>query len=344
MKGSGKRRLIVLGAASALSVGGIAYLAMKAATLEAVWALAATTSPLAVRCLVIIAAGMVALGLVVCALFRARPGRRGTGARAAGIAADEGGTAAVEMTLLFPFALMIFLIITQAALLFNTNVVVNYAAYCAARMATTAVPLEIGNELRNLVYNPEVATNPPSEKLELIRRAAVLALVPISASLEDASANGDLPGAGGGTAVESQTKSVFERLGGDAEPWFRRIRKQYNYANAYAKIDLAKPGHWRTGDRDSACPYRHQRRGDWTQWGWEYRPYCPFHDERMDYWYWEDLHVRLVYRYLLEVPLAARLMGEACEVPGRRGKSFCQEIKVITTLSNEGGPEIRPRD
>jgi len=341
MARNAKRRLIVLGAASALSMGGIAYLATKAATLEAGWVTVAAMSPIAVRCLVIIAAGAVALGLVVCALFRARPGRRG--ARAASIAADEGGTAAVEMTLLFPFALMIFLIITQAALLFNANVVVHYAAYCAARVATTAVPLEIGDELRNLVYNPEV-TNPPSEKLELIRRAAVLALLPISASLEDASANGDLPGAGGGTAVESETKGAFERLGGDAKPWFRRIRKQYNYANAYTKIDLAKPDHWRNGNLDSGCPYRHQRRGDWTAWGWEYHPYCPFHDERMDYGYWEDLHVRLIYRYLLEVPLAARVMGEACEVPGRRGKSFCQEIKVISTLSNEGGPERKPQD
>jgi hypothetical protein len=64
----------------------------------------------------------------------------------------------------------------------------------------------------------------------------------------------------------------------------------------------------------------------------------------MDYGYWEDLHLRIVYPFLLEVPVANRVMGEKFDLPGRQGNSYATEIRVISTLSNEGGPEVRPKD
>jgi hypothetical protein len=344
MARNGKRRLAVLGALAAASVVGLLVLVVLAVRDAPGWATAAATSPLAVRCVAIIAAGVVALGVIAALLAgaaRARSERRGG---VQGIAADQTGTAAIEMTLLLPFAVMIFLVITQAALLFNANMVVHYAAFAASRVSIVVVPMEIGEELRNLVYNPDVELNPPSEKLDLIRRAAVLALVPISASIMDAEAEATA-GGGGGPVVEAETRAVFDYLGGaDDLWWFRRIRKQYDYANRFVEITLARPDHWRDGDPDPDCPYRHYVRDEWTQWGWSYIPYCPYHDERMDYWYWEDLHLRLLYPYLLEVPIARRVMGgEELEVPGRTGTSWCQWIKVISTLSNEGGPERLPR-
>ncbi|MGB2754716.1 MAG: TadE family protein, partial [Phycisphaerae bacterium] len=275
-------------------------------------------------------------------LLRARGagGRRRTVGRK-GIATDQGGTAAIEMTLLLPFALMIFLVITQAAILFNGNMVVHYSGFAASRVAIVVVPMEIGEELKNLVYNPDWAGNPPSEKLELIRRAAVLALVPVSGPLAEAEA---VPGAGGAQAVEGQTRTLFSFFGSDDPWWFRRIQRQYNYANKFTTLTLARPGHWRDGNPDPDCPYRHHYRDAWTQWGWSYVPYCPFHPERMDYGYWEDLHLRIVYPFLLEVPVANRVMGEKFDLPGRQGNSYATEIKVISTLSNEGGPEVRPKD
>ena len=253
---------------------------------------------------------------------------------------------------LLPFALMIFLVITQAAILFNGNMVVHYSGFAASRVAIVVVPMEIGDELKNLVYNPDWGGNPPSEKLELIRRAAVLALVPVSGPLEGAGGEA-VPGAGGGQvatgdstgrAVESETRALFGFFGSDAPWWFHRIREQYNYANEYTKLTLAKPEHWRDGNPDPDCPYRHQRQDVWTQWGWSYVPYCPFYEERMDYAYWEDLHLRIVYPFLLEVPVANRVMGEKFDLPGRRGNSYATKIKVISTLSNEGGPEVHPKD
>jgi hypothetical protein len=305
--------------------------------------------------MVIIGVGMLALGAAVMVLLRARgPAgwRRAVGRK--GIATDQGGTAAIEMTLLLPFALVIFLVITQAAILFNGNMVVHYAGFAAARVAIVVVPLDLDpedmdGEDRNLVYNPDWALNPPSEKLELIRRAAVLALVPVSGPLEEAAEEGAagaeaVPGAGGGQAVENETRTLFGFFGSDDPWWFQRIRRQYNYANKYTNLTLAEPEHWRDGDPDTDCPYRHQRRDTWSQWGWSYEPYCPFYEARMDYRYWEDLHLRIVYPFLLEVPVANRVMGEKFDLPGRQEDSYATEIKVISTLSNEGGPEVRPRD
>jgi len=348
MARNGKRRLVVLGVLSAASLVGLLVLAVRAVHLSPAWMRASSASPLGVRCLVIIGVGMLALGAAVMVLLRARGaaspyglrrGKRRGGVR--GIATDQGGTAAIEMTLLLPFALMIFLVIAQAAILFNGNMVVHYSGFAASRVAIVVVPMEIGEELKNLVYNPDWALNPPSEKLELIRRAAVLALVPVSGPLAEAEA---VPGAGGAQAVEGQTRTLFGFFGADDPWWFRRIQRQYNYANKFTTLTLARPGHWRDGNPDPDCPYRHHYRDAWTQWGWSYVPYCPFHPERMDYAYWEDLHLRIVYPFLLEVPVANRVMGEKFDLPGRRGNSYATEIKVISTLSNEGGPEVRPKD
>jgi len=365
MMRNAKRRLVVLGVLAAASLVGLLVLAVRAVRLAPAWAQASAASPLGVRCLVIIGVGMLALGAAAMVLVRARgpasgfvlrttPGRVAVTSRRGkrrggvrGIATDQGGTAAIEMTLLLPFALMIFLVITQAAILFNGNMVVHYSGFAASRVAIVVVPLEIGDELKNLVYNPDWAGNPPSEKLELIRRAAVLALVPVSGPLEEAEAEtgGEaVPGAGGGQAVEGETRTLFGFFGSDDPWWFKRIQRQYNYANKYTKLTLAKPEHWRDGNPDPDCPYRHHRQDAWTQWGWTYVPYCPFHPERMDYGYWEDLHLRIVYPFLLEVPVANRVMGEKFDLPGRRGNSYATEIKVISALSNEGGPEVHPKD
>jgi hypothetical protein len=233
---------------------------------------------------------------------------------------------------------MIFLVIIQATLLFNANMVVNYATFSAARVATVVVPMEINDEGHNLVHPPEIQ---PSDKLELIRRAAVLALVPVSASL-----NAGAPDRGG-QSVHDQTAAVFSHFGQKDQPWFRFVQAQYDYANTYTQIELAKPGHWQDGNPDNDCPYSNQRRDAWTPSGWSYVPYCPyFHRDPMiwDFWYWEDLNVRVTYGFLLEVPYASRFLGEQVQIPGRTGNQYAARIRVVVTLTNEGGPEIRPKD
>ena len=363
MKATGKRELAVLAAASALAMVGIVALVVKAASRAPQWLTAAAASPLAVRCAVLMAGGVLVLGLLVALLVRVRP--RLVASRR-GLHVDQGGTAAIEMAFVFPLGLMIFLTVTQAALLFNANMVVHYAAFAAARMATVVVPMEINDESHNLVYSPDQGI---SQKREMIRRAAVRALVPISASLERTAAGiGDdfLPGAE--DMVVAQTRQVMGLSeSGETPGWLRRVAAQYAYADGMCTrlgggasggssgssggsmpitmIELAPPDHWQDGNPDPDCPYRHHRRDEWTQWGWDYEPYCPFCHRDLpiwDYWYWEMLDVKLTYQFLLEVPYASRFLGDEITVEGLEGRNFAAQIRVVGSLSNEGGPELRP--
>ena len=154
-------------------------------------------------------------------------------------------------------------------------------------------------------------------------------------------------------------------------PFFSRAKSQYDYANSeittqgapvqVTQIELAKPEHWRKGSRDDDCPYAQQRQGDWTDWGWSWIRYCPtvndngVPDGRMDYgyehldWYrgrWQDeeLYVRVTYQFLLEMPYANRFMGDEAQVPGRKGKQYVTQIRVVVSLMNEGDRELKPRD
>ena len=363
MKGTGKRRLLVLGVASALATVGIVVLAVKAFGRAPQWLTAAAVSPLAVWCIVLMVGGVAVLGVVAALLIVLRPVHTDPyRARAErGLHADQGGAAAVEMALLFPLAVLIFLTIIQAALLFNANMVVHYAGFAAARMATVVVPMDMGDisdEGRNLVYGPKQGI---SEKREMIRRAAVLALVPISARLE-------MPGVGFGDEflpgaedlVAGQVQSAMELRDAAEDPrwgwgWPRRVRAQYAYADTtcvkdgedipVTEVELAPPDHWQDGNPDPDCPYRHHHRDEWTQWGWTYQPYCPFYHRDFpiwDFWYWEFLDVRVTYQFLLQIPYASRFLGEKITVSGLTGNNYAARIQVVGSLSNEGGPELRP--
>ena len=337
-----KRRMAALGLASAVATVGIVWLAVKAARGAPEWSLAALRSPQSIWCLAIIGGGLLVLGLLVAVLIRLRQASAG---RPRAFHGDQGGTAAIEMALVFPLALMIFLTITQAALLFNARMVVYYATFAATRVAVVTVPMTIGGEGDKLVWPCEEDSQGPSVKIEMMRQAAVLALVPISAELpaEATEANLNM----GAQQVYDETKRVFSYANGTNQWWFHRVKAQYDYANAYTKVYLAAPWHWRNdGNADNDCPNSGSRRDKWSQWGWSYVPFCPwFHKVPpiWDYNWYEDLWVQVTYNYLLEVPYASRFLGEAIDVPGRKGTSYAAKIKWAVALTCEGGPELRPR-
>jgi hypothetical protein len=331
--------MIVLAVASALATVGIVWLAFNASGQMPEWVKSAAGSPLALKCLVVIAVGSVLLAGVVIVLLSAR---RRSGARFGGFHGDQGGSAALEMALLFPFALIIFLTIIQAALLFNANMVVHYSAFAAARTATTIVPMRIlvGDPLRDEVQNrvnpPEVQ---PSRKLEMIRKAAVLALVPISATLTTGGTDAD------GATVQERSIAAFAQFGKPDMGWFGRIKQNYDYADAYTKIELTKPEHWLDGDPDHPdCPNSGLHTTDnWVNGAYVQVPWCNWYHRipmQWDYWYWEDLKLEVTYSFLLEVPYASRLMGEATSLPDRTGTQYISTIKAKVALTNEGGPEL----
>jgi len=340
MKSPGKREIWVLGVASALATVGIIWLAVKAVTGAAPWSLAVLRSPQVIWCLVLIGGGLLVLGLLAGVLIRLKPTAVGAPRALHG---DQGGTAAVEMTFVFPLALMIFLVITQAALLFNANVVVHYATFAAARVAVVAVSMAIGGEEDKRVWPCTADTQGPSEKIEMMRQAAVLALVPISSELPAAAGQANLSTAG--QAIYDETQRMFSYADGKNQWWFHRIKAQYDYANAYTKIELAAPWHWRDdGNPDTGC--RSRQDTTWTEgYGYKTIPYCPFYHQVppiWDYGWYEETWVRVTYNYLLEVPYASRFLGDPIDVPGRTGKSYAAKIKWATSLTCEGGPEILP--
>ena len=345
MPRKGRLHWIALAGASALATVGLVWLGLRISKVSDQWSAVALASPLAIKCILLIVGGVVALVLVAALLIRLKPA-----AAARKVRDDQGGTAAVEMVLLMPFALMIFLTVIQAALLFNANMVVHYAAYCAARVATVVVPMTFGEEQgviggRPLVWPCTEDDQGPSMKIELMRRAAVLALVPISASMPAGQGSVNTLGA----ALDQATRGAFAKAGVDNPWWLHRIQEQYNYADAYTRVRLAPPDHWQDGDPDNDCPYSAARRTTWGTYGWNYAPYCPYYHRVpgppiWDFWYWEDLDVRIRYSFLLEVPYISLFLGDPVTIPGRQGRSFATEIRWVGTLSNEGGPEIRPRD
>jgi len=341
MKSPGKREMWVLGVASALATVGIVWLAVKTVTGAPPWSLGVLRSPQVIWCLVLIGGGLLVLGLLAGVLIRLKPTAVGAPRAFHG---DQGGTAAVEMAFVFPLALMIFMIITQAALLFNANVLVHYATFAAARVAVVTVPMTIGGEDDKRVWPCTADTQGPSEKIEMMRQAAVLALLPISSELSAAAGQANLSTVG--QAIYDETKHVFSYADGKDQWWFHRVKAQYDYANAFTKIELAAPWHWRDdGNPDTGCQSRQDT--TWTDgYGYKSIPYCPSYHQVppiWDYGWYEEIWVRVTYNYLLEVPYASRFLGDPIDVPGRTGKSFAAKIKWATSLTCEGGPEIQPR-
>ena len=149
------------------------------------------------------------------------------------------GAVTVEFALVLPIALMIFLIMTQSALLMGGSLCVNYAAFCAARSAIVQVPRNLGVE-----EPPNVVGDPASSaKMQSVKSAAVWALLPVSCSSPDA------PGVDAGN-LQAGLSSVLASFGSSAPAWARdRLSQRLGYARQHTEVDLAPP---RNGPRYDA--------------------------------------------------------------------------------------------
>jgi len=366
MSQTAKRRIRLLAVASVLSLVGIGFLAVKFWEAKASWALVALDNPVARWALLWLLGGMVVLGILVAVMIRLQPARLHGHPKA--LHGDQDGTATVEFVMLMPFALLITLLITQAALLFQANMTVNYAAYAAGREASVALSLDLPNEggMHNLVNNPDYPLSGHSTKLDLIKRAACLALIPVSGVCDTPPAPD--PGIDtltdltdpGGQVIADQTKALFSSFGADTHGWMGRVQKKYNYALRYTEVTMDKPQHWiDDGNPDTGCPYSASKPiTGYENWNWDTGnfqetingttytnglPYCPHFDAQMDYYKWEELHVHLKYQFLLDVPYTGILLGGTkVQVPGVQGMSWQVEIKTNCDVMNEGGPDPKP--
>ncbi|MGH9384807.1 MAG: TadE/TadG family type IV pilus assembly protein [Vicinamibacterales bacterium] len=124
-----------------------------------------------------------AVGLLVSTLMTVAIGRfaiarlKWSGLRSLG----THGTSEMEFTLALPVFLTSALTTVQLALMLNASLVVDYAAYCAARSAAVWVPQDLPDEPADIIADPN--DDDGSEKWTRIRRAATLAVTPISPRL-----------------------------------------------------------------------------------------------------------------------------------------------------------------
>jgi len=178
--------------------------------------------------------GAIALGCFVALCVLAEVMRRMGRRRARGGGSE--GTAAIEMVLLFPFALVVALVMIQSMLLAAGNVVVHYAGYCAARAAIVHVPEKLSfEEPRNVLAPPGI-----SEKRLRIRLAAVEAVKGVAAGCDGPWASS---GSAGGSEVGEEAYERFFTLYGRRPPrWVHTmLADKWEYALAHTRVAISEP-------------------------------------------------------------------------------------------------------
>jgi len=270
----------------------------------------AMRSRLGVIATAIIAAGVLLLGLLTLVVKRCTDRPHPPVWR---VFRDEGGTAAVEMLLALPIMIMIILVILQAVLLWNAMIVFHYAAYATARSAVSIIScdLEISGEQPYRMFDNDSSLTPDSIKMARIRRAALLALLPVSGRLPTSAylTDPEMTGEQAAQVVQQALQTAGESID---EPWIRRIADQYYYADAFAGIAISKPHHWNYAEpeRGRRCPYHNSRR-EWGTNDWVHIPYCPYYPQGiMDYAPWEQVTVRTMYHWEMSIPWANKMLYE----------------------------------
>lgn len=278
----------------------------------------AATSPLARIAILTIVIGCALLGLIGLRLKRLTERPHPPLHK---VWSDEGGTAAVEMLLALPFVLGILLMLVQAALMWNDNMLMHHAGFAAARAALTIVRSNVpeSGEDERMVFNDGAVfadydlanpPGPPSIKMPRIRRAAALALIPVSGELSTSVI--DDPEMTG-TEIADAVRLAMVNTGGDPDqPWINHITRRFAYAWHYTEVDIRRPWHWQFAEprRGENCPRRASLRGDWNPMlpsQYESIPFCPWIPGCMDFARWEEIQVHLKYRYELGIPYANRI-------------------------------------
>ncbi|HDZ22125.1 hypothetical protein LCGC14_0302320 [marine sediment metagenome] len=225
----GRRRWVL--AAGLIAAVGAGALAAAATWRPADWVAAAAGSRgfLTHAAVVVVAGALLAGALTVLAQAGA-PARRGRANRPS----DQAGTAILEFAMVLPIALFLVLLMAQSTMLMIGHLSVHYAAFCAARSAVVTVPLDLEDyygEPRNEVIDDSAS----SEKIQIIRDAAIWAVLPISSSSRDL-ADGD--------AFELTTglREMFDHYAKDTPAWVDRVlARKLRYADEQTDVWMRRP-------------------------------------------------------------------------------------------------------
>ncbi len=281
-----------------LLVGGISWWVYARG---ASWWSCALRSHVGITCGIVAAICALALQSTLLAMYRLCPSPLKS------IRRDVRGMAVLEFALLFPIALAVVMIMIQTALLMAGNLVVHYAAFCAARSAIVTVPMNWSDqgEPRNVIM-------PNGLKLEFIRRAAVQAVAPACAGCPDDS---------GARQQGSWQKKLtaFFAAGGDKQPsWLNRrsMDVMMAYADKHTQVSIAPSSQMAPADGDDG---RLDNKIDSSS----SQRYGPT----------EDLVVTVHHDLILSIPYANRIFGK--RLTGNEDY-IATQIAATYTLGNQG--------
>lgn len=157
-------------------VAGYAFVHEARNAPQEAWLQHALSSPLAIKCGLIMWASAVGLVVLGAVLWRA-----GAAGRARRRCSGQDGSVMLEFVLCLPFILFIVLMLIQSSLLMGASICVHHATYLACRSAIVQIPRDGGEiEPPNVLEGPRV-----SGKYLRIRAAGVWGVLPISYGGED---------------------------------------------------------------------------------------------------------------------------------------------------------------
>jgi hypothetical protein len=149
------------------------------------------------------------------------------------------GTAELEFALAMPVFLVSVLTTVQIALMVNAELVVDYAAFCAARSAAVWVPQDTGSEPANSVGDEG------SEKWTRIKHAATISVLPIAPRMSTFLFGFFGPGPSASAPIDSgalaRLASAADVQRGAGIDYFRLGRDvvdKFLYADQYTTVEL----------------------------------------------------------------------------------------------------------
>jgi len=189
------------------------------------------------------------------------------------------GTSELEFTLALPIFLVSILTVIQLTLMIDANLMVDYAAFTAARSAIVWIPHDAGAEGPGIVSESDT-----SVKRQRIARAALIGCLPISPRLSD------IPGfffsPGNPAPIDPATLGRYYADGvettrpGHDISYFRLaldVLDRWPYASEYTEVELLGMG----GEPATSFPTE------------------------------GTVTVRVTHRFLMQVPMAGALLGAA---------------------------------
>ena len=126
--------VLVLIAVVPLVAGWAFVVSARGAPYDDGWLLRALTSPLAIRCGLVLWASAVLLVVLGSVMWRAGAAGRARPQR------GQDGAVILEFAMCLPFMLMLVLLLVQSSMLMGGNICVHNAAYLAARSAIVQIP------------------------------------------------------------------------------------------------------------------------------------------------------------------------------------------------------------